>query len=138
MERVLELWKGMEEGRSNQATGMGVGPVGVALVTVVLRAGMVEEVERLIDGLFPNDAVLQNKRRNKMVESEERLLASQLCVRLCQWVELSGQSELRPLGPIELALEVWWQASEWQKWWEKNIRTPGGTWGCWLWGPGYS
>ena len=48
MERVLELWKGMEEGRSNQATGMGVGPVGVALVTAVLRAGMQEEVDRRV------------------------------------------------------------------------------------------
>ena len=46
LERVLELWEGMEEGRSNQATGMGVGPVGVALVTAVLRAGMQEEVDR--------------------------------------------------------------------------------------------
>ena len=79
----------------------------------------------MIDGLLSNDAVMQNKRRNKMVESEVRLSASQLRVRPSQWVELAGQSELRPLGPIELALEVWWQAWEWQKWWEKNIRTPG-------------
>ena len=61
----------------------------------------------MIDGLLSNDAVMQNKRRNKMVESEVRLLASQLRVRPGQWVELAGQSDLRPLGPIELALEVW-------------------------------
>ena len=48
MERVLELWEGMEEGSSNQATGMGVGIVGVALVTAVLRAGIQEEVDRRV------------------------------------------------------------------------------------------
>ena len=48
MERVLELWEGMEEGRSNQATGMGVVTVGVALVTAVLREGIQEEVDRRV------------------------------------------------------------------------------------------
>ena len=94
MERVLELWEGMEEGRSNQATGMGVGPVGVALVTVVLRAGMVKEVERLIDGLFPNDAVMQNKRRNKMVESDTIASAPREKVQLTQNVEITDKMYL--------------------------------------------
>ena len=49
---------------------------------------------RLIDGLFSNDAVMQNKRRNKMVESDTIASAPREKVQLTQNVEITDKMYL--------------------------------------------
>ena len=48
----------------------------------------------MIDGLFSNDAVMQNKRRNKMVESDTIASAPREEVQLTQNVEIGEKMYL--------------------------------------------